>query len=211
MILGIIPARGGSKTILKKNIKPCHDRPLIAWTITAALESNLLDDFVVSTEDQEIRNVSAAWGAKVMDRPGYLAMDHTPTMPVLIHVLKVYPEEVDTVVLLQCTSPIRHAGLIDDCISTFSYRKADSLVTGRMREPLQFWGDRKVPRQELKSRFWDDGNIYIVKADLIRQGKYRGKKNINYILSEREGIDIDTKFDFWVAEKVLEDELRKSV
>lgn len=104
-ILGITPARGGSKTIPRKNIKEICGKPLIAWTIEAAKKSKLLDRYVVSTENEEIAEISKKYGAEVIDRPKALATDTTPTLPVLQDVLKKIDAEI--VVLLQCTSPVR--------------------------------------------------------------------------------------------------------
>jgi CMP-N-acetylneuraminic acid synthetase len=204
MILAIIPARGGSKGIPRKNVKMCAGKPLIAWTLERANESRLIDKVAVSTDDDVIRNIAREYYADIITRPPELADDHVLTMPVLQHALTFYPS-AEIVVLLQCTSPVRNPGLIDQCIKEFVVRNWDSLTTGRMREPLQFWGEEKVQRQALIPKFWDDGNIYIMKASLVREGKYRGENNCKWLLDERQGVDIDTPFDFWVAEKILEE------
>src|SRR3989338_7231045 len=128
MILGIIPARGGSKAIPRKNIKMIAGKPLIAWTIESAKRSSLLDNFVVSTEDKEIAEISKKYGAEVVVRPDELATDEATTLSVLQHVLSVI--ESDTVVLLQPTSPVRDTNLIDKCIRRFRERGADTLATG---------------------------------------------------------------------------------
>lgn len=200
MILGIIPARGGSKGIPRKNIKMIAGKPLIAWTIEAAKESRLMDRFVVSTEDQEIAQVAKLWGAEVIDRPEELAGDSVATVPVLRHVLSQI--EADVVVWLQCTSPVREKGLIDKCIQKFLDEKADSLATGYHHVFFE-WGSYDRPRQELKPVFHDDGNVYVIKSDLVKSGKLWGEKMAKMEISRDQNFEIDDQFDFWLNEQVL--------
>ena len=128
MILGITPARGGSKGLPGKNIKTIAAKPLIAWTIDAAKKSRLLDRYIVSTEDKEIAEISRKFAAEVLERPFELATDEALTLSVLQHAIKQIP--CDIIVLLQATSPIRKPGLIDECIKEFIDNKYDSLATG---------------------------------------------------------------------------------
>src|SRR5260370_29576016 len=107
-ILGITPARGGSKGLPKKNIRLIAGKPLLAWSIEAARDSKLLDRYVVSTESAEIANVAREHGAEVVDRPAELATDEASTMSVLQHALTQVP--ADVVVVLQATCPIRRPG-----------------------------------------------------------------------------------------------------
>ena len=210
MILGITPARGGSKGIKRKNIKPIAGKPLIAWTIEAAKQSRLIDRFVVSTEDAEIAKVARAYGAEVLDRPAELATDEATTMDVLQHALQSIP--CDTVVLLQATTPIRPPGLIDECIGDFLKHQYDSLVTGFICKYVEYGKDvelssdgKELRRQDVPGFFYDDGNIYIMKADLLKKGDRYGKR-IGYKHTNRfENIDIDEEFDFWLAERVLQE------
>ena len=121
-ILGIIPARGGSKGIPRKNIKPLHGKPLIYYTIKEALKSKFLNRVVVSTEDNDIAEIAKKFGAKVIKRPKELARDETPIRDVVIHVLNKFKEKKyipDAVVLLQPSSPLRKAHHIDEAISLF--------------------------------------------------------------------------------------------
>jgi N-acylneuraminate cytidylyltransferase len=128
MILGITPARGGSKGIPRKNIKEIAGKPLISWTIEAAKNSRLLDKYIVSTEDEEIAGVLKKYGAEVLSRPPEFATDEASTLCVLQHVVQNIA--CDIVVLLQATSPIRREGLIDECIKEFLDNGYDSLATG---------------------------------------------------------------------------------
>lgn len=210
MILGITPARGGSKGILRKNIKMIAGKPLIAWTIEAAKKSKLLDKYIVSTEDKEIAEISAKFGAEALERPVDFATDEASTLSVLQHAIEQIP--CDIVVLLQATSPMRKSGLIDDCISEFKKNGYDSLATGFICKYIEYNKDveyskdnKELRRQDIEGFFYDDGNVYVIKTDLIRRGNRYGKKIGRKIISRRENVEIDDEFDFWVAEKILKD------
>lgn len=200
MILGITPARGGSKGVPRKNIRPIHGKPLIAWTIEAAQESRLLDRYVVSTEDAEIAAVARHWGAEIIDRPGELASDEASTLSVLEHTIQIIP--ADVVVVLQATSPIRNTGLIDRCITRFLHAQADSLATGYVCTCVEY-GKNELRRQDIQGFFYDDGNVYVIRADLIRAGDRHGERIERMLLDREQNIEIDDEFDFWLAEQVL--------
>lgn len=202
MILGVTPARGGSKGLPRKNIRPLCGKPLLAWTIEAAKASTLLDRYVVSTEDDEIAAVARRWGAEVVDRPKELATDEATTLSVLQHVLSVVPAQ--TLVMLQATCPVRDDGLIDRCIRRFLDTGADSLASGFICKYVEYGTNRQEHRrQEIPGFFYDDGNVYVVRADLIRAGERYGAKQERVILDREQNIDIDDEFDFWLAEQVL--------
>ena len=200
MILGITPARGGSRGIPRKNLRPLCGRPLIAWTISAALGSRLLDRYIVSTEDAEIAAVSRSWGAEVLPRPADLATDDATTLSVLQHALQGIP--ADIVVLLQCTSPVRDDGLIDRCIERFRQAGADSLATGYLCS-LFPWGEYSARRQDLRPFFHDDGNIYVLRADLVREGDLWGERREQFPISREQNFEIDDEFDLWLNEAIL--------
>jgi len=200
MILGITPARGGSKGIPRKNLKPLCGKPLIAWTIEAAKISRKLDRYVISTEDPEIAAVSQQWGAEVLWRPKELADDHASTLSVLQHALAEVAAEV--VVVLQATSPVRDAGLIDRCVEQFLESRADSLATGFVCK-YEEYGNSELRRQDIKGFFYDDGNVYVIRADLLRQGERYGKRIERVHLDKEQNLDIDDPFDFFVAEQIL--------
>ncbi len=201
MILGIIPARGGSKTIPKKNVKGIAGKPLIAWTIEAAKKSRFLDRFIVSTEDEEIAAIAKKYGAQVLDRPKKLASDSATTLSVMQDVLAKIP--ADIVVLLQCTSPVREKGLIDKCIQTFIDKKTDSLATGFICNLYEWGSYDNTPRQKLKGWFHDDGNVYVLKGENILKGDLWGKKREQYIIGREQNFEIDDEFDFWLNEQIL--------
>jgi len=199
-ILAVTPARGGSKGILRKNIKEINGKPLIAWTIEAAKKSKLLDRYIVSTEDEEISGIAQKYGAEVLKRPKVLAKDNVITLSVLQHALKKI--DADVIVLLYPTSPVREEGLIDKCIERFIKKDADVIATGFICK-LYEWGKYNKPRQSLEGWFHDDGNVYVIKADLIRRGKMLGKKLERVIVSREQNIEIDDEFDFWINEQIL--------
>jgi CMP-N-acetylneuraminic acid synthetase len=200
MILGITPARGGSKGISGKNIKDISGIPLIAWTIESAKKSKLLGKYVVSTEDKEIAGMAKQYGAEILNRPMELATDEATTLSVLQHVIEKIP--CDSVVLLQATSPIRRDGLIDECIKEFIDNEYDSLATGFTCKYIEY-GKNNSRRQDIEGFFYDDGNIYVIRADLIERGESFGKKVGRKVISRWENIEIDDEFDFWLAEQAL--------
>ena len=200
-ILGITPARGGSKTIPRKNIDDISGKPLIAWTIEAAKESGMIDRYVVSTEDKEIAKIVREYGVEVLSRPSALATDEATTISVLQHVAEQIPCEI--IVLLQATSPIRRQGLIDECIKEFISNDYDSLATGFICDYIEY-GKNQLRRQDIEGFFYDDGNVYVIKADLIKNGDRYGKKIGRKIISRQGNQEIDDEFDFWIAEKILQ-------
>ena len=205
MILGITPARGGSKGIPRKNIKEIAGKPLIAWTIESARKCNLIDRYVVSTEDEEIASVAKEYGADVLYRPSEISSDEASTLSVLQHAVSSIP--CDIIVLLQATSPIRHEGLIDECIKEFEDNGYDSLATGFICKYKEY-GNNSLRRQDIQGFFYDDGNVYVIKADLIRSGDRYGKKIGKKIISRWENVEIDDEFDFWLAEHILQNDFK---
>lgn len=200
MILGLIPARGGSKGVPRKNIKMIHRKPLIVWSIERGLESKLIDRLVVSTDSEEIARIAEKAGAEVLMRPAELATDTASTQDVMVHALRYYP--ADTLVLLQPTSPYRSKGLIDDCIQDFLQGDFDSLATGLICDYKEY-GKNVLPRQQIQGFFYDDGNVYVIKADGILKGDRYGNKIGRKIISRYENAEIDDEYDFWLLEQIL--------
>ena len=200
MILGITPVRGGSKGVPCKNIKEVAGKPLIAWTIEATKESKMIDRYVVSTEDKEIADISREYGVGVIERPPELATDEATTLSVLQQVIEKIP--CDIVVLLQATSPIRRTGLIDECVKEFKDNDFDSLATGFICDYIEY-GKNQLRRQDIEGFFYDDGSIYVIKADLIKSGERFGEKIGRKIVSRWENVEIDDEFDCWLTEKIL--------
>lgn len=201
MILGITPARGGSKGLPRKNITLLCGKPLIAWTIESAKASKLLNRYVVSTEDAEIAKVARENGAEVVERPAVLATNQATTLSVLQHALAQIPAEI--LVLLQATSPIRDPDLIDRCIRRFLDTRPDSLATGFICKYVEY-GQNELRRQDIPGFFYDDGNVYVMRAELVRQGDRYGRRIERMLLDREQNIEIDDEFDFWLAGRVLE-------
>ena len=201
MILGVTPARGGSKGVPRKNVRVIGGKPLIAWTIEAALAARRIDRYVVSTEDDEIATVARRCGAEVLMRPPELAADDVDTLAVLQHALASGP--ADTLVLLQATSPVRDVDLVDRCIERFLREGADSLATGFVCTQTEY-GKNDRRRQDIEGFFCDDGNVYVMRADLVRAGDRYGARIERAVLDRDQNIDIDDEFDLWLAGRVLE-------
>jgi len=201
MILAVTPARGGSKGIPKKNIKMVAGKPLLVWTIEAAKSSKLIDKYIVSTEDKEIAEVANKFGAEVLNRPAELATDEASTESVLEHAVDY--SKCDILVLLQATSPIRKPGLIDECVKEFIDGGYDSLATGFMCKYKEY-GKNNLRRQDIEGFFYDDGNVYVMRADFIKKGNRYGKKIARKLISRFENVEIDDEFDLWLADKILQ-------
>jgi CMP-N-acetylneuraminic acid synthetase len=182
-VLGITPARGGSKGIPKKNIKKIAGKPLIAWTIVPVKESKMLDRYVVSTEDEEIAQIVRGYGVEVLHRPSSLATDEASTLSVIQNAINDIT--CDIVILFQATSPIRRSGLIEECIREFIDNDYDSLATGFICTYIEY-GKKELRRQDIQGFFYDDGNVYVIKADLINKGDCYVKKIDRKIISRWE-------------------------
>ena len=230
-ILGIIPARGGSKGIPKKNIKLLNGNPLIWYTHQSVINSKFLTRTIVSTDDSEIKSVCLQFGMDIpFERPKSLAKDNSPTIDVVIHALeymKSIGETYDVVCLLQPTSPIREDNLIDTAISQFCNSNADSLISVK-KVPHNYnphWvfkedsdgflkiatGDQIMisRRQILPSAFVRDGAIYLTKTNVIFEQKSLFGRKISYLYNRnREIYNIDTAEDWKKVETKMKEELK---
>jgi CMP-N-acetylneuraminic acid synthetase len=206
MFLGITPARGGSKGIPYKNIKMIAGKPLLAWTIERALESELIDKYVVSTEDKDIKKIAKAYGAEVIDRPPELATDNS----LVIDTLKDVVEKIKCkhVVVLQATSPVREEGLIDFCIQTYKDSDVDSVATGFDCKFMPY-GTNTMRRQDYEGFFYDDGNVYVINANIIRNGLMFTERHEHIYTSKYQNLEIDDPEDFWLVEQILKKEKEK--
>lgn len=222
--MAIIPARGGSKGVPRKNIAMLAGKPLIWYTITAALECPSLGEVMVSTEDEEIGRVSKECGAVVIHRPEALAADDTPTLPVLQHAVTTLEHArgsaFDTVVVLQPTSPLRIAEDIDGAIHKMLATGCDSVVSVcELEHPLEWVllldGDRVIPpveariragrRQEARKAYRPNGAVYVARRDIIiRENRILGEDTRAYVMPPERSVDIDTELDLRVAEAILQ-------
>jgi len=220
--VAIIPARGGSKGIPRKNIKDFCGKPLISYIITTALNTPNLDRVIVSTEDQEIAEISKKYGAEIpFLRPIELARDETPTLPVLKHAIQYLEEEEnyfpDVIALLYPTSPLLGPKKIEEAIDLMK-TGLDSVVSVNESRGHYWIKDggyqRLYPkniqnRQYTKPIFKENGAIYLAKKDLIiKQNLLVGGNLQLFMMKKEESIDIDTAFDFEMAEYMMKKRMK---
>ncbi|MDR3204163.1 MAG: acylneuraminate cytidylyltransferase family protein [Deltaproteobacteria bacterium] len=202
-MLAVIPARGGSKGIKRKNIRPILGHPLLAWTITAAQSSKLIKQLIVSTDDKEIAAVASLYGARVLERPAKLATDEADTKSVLAHASLSLGNYFDEILLLQPTSPVRRPSLIDKVIEAFRAEEWDSMATGFLTLCYPPHGVEHR-RQDIETVFVNDGSVIALKRSNLEKNSLFGQKRGTMVTSREENVDIDEEFDFWLAEKILE-------
>ena len=223
-IVGVIPARGGSKGIPYKNIQKLGGRPLISYTIEAALKSKSLSKVIVSTDDARIAEISRSFGAEVpFLRPADLAKDDTPSLSVIQHAVKYIEDTercvLDVIVILQPTSPLRNEKYIDDAVEKLLKTGVDSVVTVCKVKHHPFWsfiakGDSLYPfsmkgiavnkRQDLPEIYGLNGAVYAVRRNvLFEQNSVFGRETKAVVMSEEESVDIDDYFNLFIAEMVL--------
>lgn len=230
MIVGVITARGGSKAIPRKNVKVVGGKPLIAWTILAAKESSALSRVVVSTDDSEIAEVSARWGADVpFTRPASLAQDLSSHIDVVLHTLDWLEQNESVrptyVMLLQPTVPFRSADDIDHAAEIAYQTDADSVVSvypserhpflskqiteeGRLRD-FVFRIESDLPRQTLPPAYTLNGAIYLIKPHILKQRhSWYSENTYAYVMPAERSMDIDNEWDLYVADLILKDKLQ---
>ncbi|MFC1815079.1 cytidylyltransferase domain-containing protein [Thermodesulfobacteriota bacterium] len=217
-IVAIIPARGGSKRIFKKNINLLAGKPLIAYTIEASLNSQLINRIIVSTDDSEIADVAKTYGAEVIMRPKEISEVDSPTEQAMLHAIKEIEKQnyiTDYVVLLQPTSPLRGTDIINKGINIILESDADSVLsvceirhyylTGYFHEDyykLEY--DKRPFSHTMPKKYRENGAFYITKKDCLikTQNRISGKIKA-IIMNELDSIDIDEKEDFNLVEKFV--------
>lgn len=221
--LAIIPARSGSKGLKDKNIKELNGKPMIAYSIEAAIESDIFDDIVVSTDSQKYANIAVEYGARVpFLRPDYLSTDEATSKDVMIHTLDKLKElgsEYDYFMILQPTSPLRKSEDIVESVTLLFKKDAKSIVSvceaehsplymNTLDESLSIHGflgrDIKTRRQELPKYYRLNGAIYLCEVEyyLNYQDLYN-EKSYAYIMDKKRSIDIDDETDFIFAESLI--------
>jgi len=226
-VVAVITARGGSKSVPKKNIAIVGGKPLIAWTIEAALRSLYLCRIIVSTDDIKIAQVAREWGAEVpFLRPPELAQDDSPHTPVVVHAVEwlEFHEKMipDCVLLLQPTLPLRTTEDIDSAVRLFIDKKADSVVSvcealshpylvktitpdGKLKNYIET-PKGYLARQKLPPAYALNGAIYLVKRDvLINMGTFYTERTYAYRMPPERSLDIDTPWDLYLADLILKD------
>lgn len=217
-VLGLIPARSGSKSILQKNLVDLGGVPLIGWTIRAALESKL-DLVMVSTDDTEISDVSKRFGAEVpFLRPKNLALDLSLTIDTVLHAIRNISGEFDAVMLLQPTSPFRLASdindalnLLVDCSSVISVVPVEGnhparmkyIESGFLKDPTFAESTENIPRQNLSPLFIRNGAIYLSTLNTLKSRSFKGPRSRPLIMPRERSLNIDSPFDLKLARAML--------
>ena len=216
-IAAIIPARGGSKGVLGKNIRLLNNKPLITYSIEQAIQSSFITDVYVSTDDQSIKRVAMNSGAKVICRPDGISGDIASSESALLHVLETVEIEFDYIVFLQCTSPIRQPADIDNAIKTIMKEEADSLLSV-VHDHSFLWKEEngqgmsvnydytaRPRRQDMALQYRENGSIYVVKPEILRKHNNRlGGKIVLFPMADDSAVDIDTEHDLLIAESILQ-------
>jgi CMP-N,N'-diacetyllegionaminic acid synthase len=219
--LAIIPARGGSKRLPRKNLLDLCGKPLIAWSIEAALKSKYISKVIVSSDDEEILNIAKEYKADFIKRPDELASDTATTFDALKHTLENVGK-YDYVVLLQPTSPLRSEKHIDEAIELLEEKSADAIISVCEMEHSPLWSnildenldmsnflrDEVLNKrsQDLPKYYRLNGAIYICKTEKLLENKgFFIKDNIYaYKMDKKHSVDIDEEMDFVIAEKLMQ-------
>lgn len=220
-VLAVIPARGGSKGIPRKNVKILGGKPLIAWTIEAALKAPGINRLIVSTEDEEIAAVAEQFGAEVpFKRPIAIAQDDTPGLDPVLHAIENSPGS-DWVLLLQPTSPLRSVDDIEGIIKLCQEKGASSAVSVAEVSKHPFWMYQRssdmrlqplIPnrgeitrRQDLPSVYALNGALYLARIDwLIGNQGFIGPETLGYVMPVERSVDLDTPLDWLWVEYLIE-------
>ena len=220
-ILGVIPARGGSKGVKRKNLRLVAGKPLIAYSIEAAQHARSLTRFVVSTEDDEIAAAARSLGAEVIARPKEIAEDTTPMVDVLEHAFRCVEERGDTFdvgLILQPTAPLRTSEDIDAAIEQFRNSAATSLVSVYQVSdchPARMYTCEKgvlIPlaeepkqrlRQALSPVFHRNGAIYLFRSSLLREGRLIGDHPLAFVMPREVSLNIDEEIDLDLADLLV--------
>ncbi|MBO0346094.1 cytidylyltransferase domain-containing protein [Roseibium limicola] len=222
--IAVIPARGGSKGVPGKNLKPLANRPLIAWTIEEALKVAGVDEVIVSTDDDEIAEVSRGYGASVpFVRPADLAQDSVHAVHVVLHLIEWLSEyrstAPDAITMLLPTAPLRRRWHVEKALGLFAqqpespvisvYRSLTPLISlrwieeGRMK-PVVETGNLNVQRQDLKPVYGVNGSIYIASVEhLKRTGSFHTEDARPFVMDRLHSLDINSLDDFAMAEHFL--------
>ncbi len=220
-ILAIIPARGGSKGLPRKNVLPTAGKPLIAWTIETALGCDAIDRVVVSTDSKEISSLAVQYGAEApFVRPPELATDSAAGIDVILHAIQAVPE-FDIVIVLQPTSPLRTKHDIADSLKAFCESEADSCVSVCLSKVHPNWLKRINPdqflcpyeagelipnRQQLEPLYSLNGAIYISRCQsLVANRSFHAGLTLAYVMPPERSLDVDTAFDHRLCELILID------
>lgn len=218
-MIAIIPARGGSKGLPGKNIKLLNGKPLIVYTIEAALNSEKISRVIVSTDDIEIANIALQYGAEIpFMRPDFLASDHAKSIDVYNYTIERLENEekikINEIVVLQPTSPLRTSKHIDEAIDIYLKKNAESVISYCKEDHPIFWHkfineegkfeeifseDHQKNRQDIRPTYHPNGAIYILRKELLLSENYYTKNSYVYIMDNDCSVDVDSLDDFEFA------------
>ena len=214
-IIGLIPARGGSRRLRRKNVRPFAGKPMLAWTVEAARESGIFDRLVLSSEDDEIMDVARRHGCEVpFRRPAELATSEADSMDVVIHALETLDEREGYLVLLQPTSPLRTAADIVNCVQTCIERGASSCVSvSPLSKPPAFMAlvtdDGRLRRETPLANLQDrpciiNGAVYAARIDLLlKRRTFYFPDTCACMMPHERSLDIDEEYEFIMAEALM--------
>lgn len=221
-MIAIIPARGGSKGLPGKNIRPLDGKPLIAYAIECAKKAKLVDRVIVSTDDTKIADVARQYGAEVpFMRPDSLATDDAKAIDNYVYTVdrlsREWGVQIEEFAVLQPTTPLRTSEDVDGAIELFRTKNADSVVSYTPEAHPVRWHkylDENMAfvdifeqtidnRQTLRTSYYPNGAVYVFRTEVVRAGKYYTDKSFAYVMPRSRSVDIDTLDDFRYAEFLL--------
>lgn len=216
-IVALIPARGGSKRLPRKNVLPLRGKPLIAWSIAAAQACPLIDEVIVSTDDEEIAEIASLAGAVTLDRPASLSLEQPSSLPVFQDAIQRIRPETDVLVVLQPTSPFRRNEDLETGIMQLIDLDADAVISVTQARVGPEWlleiedGFLKMPfsnaltrPQDLGPRFQINGALYVLRPDTVMAAERHalGPRTLPLVLEKPWDLEIDDLTDFKIADAI---------
>lgn len=219
-VVAIIPARGGSKELPRKNLRPLGGKPLIDWTLEAALAARSISAILLSSDDEEILQRAQDERITRIERPSALAQDHTSQVEVALHALDRMESDPEILVLLQPTSPLRTNRDIEDAVTTLRESTADAVVAVTRARTHPFltrradeegWlrkfidGEGSTPRRQELPAVWElNGAIYACRTPAFRRERtFEPSRTLPYVMPQDRSVDIDSGVDLALAETLL--------
>lgn len=220
--IAIIPARGGSKTIPKKNIMDFCGKPLIAWSILQAKSTPEIERIFVSSDSDEILNIAQRYGAEIIKRPLEIASDIAHTESAIVHALQVIEIPVDLVVMIQPTSPLRKPDDLSMAICQFKMKGWDSAFSGAILEDFLIWEKDKEKvlksfnydyknrgrRQDRRPQYLENGSFYIFKKEVISAGNRLGGKIGIFLMDFWQSFEIDAPDDIDFVKMIFSEKVK---
>lgn len=215
--IAIIPARGGSKGIPGKNIMDFCGKPLIEWSILQAKSTLAVDEVFVTSDSDEILTIAKRCGAQTIQRPASISGDTASSESAILHAMEEIESEVDKVIMVQVTSPLRKSDDFANAILQFDKEKLDSLFSGAILEDFLIWQKedngnynsfnydfrQRGRRQERKPQFVENGSFYIFKPEVIKKGNRLGGKIGVYLMDFWQSFEIDSPSDIEVVKNLF--------